>query len=721
VAILRHVSTQDVNDAITPLDRILDLLEGVRAQNGGFVASCPAHDDRVPSLSISEGDDGRILLYCHAGCSTDDILDRLGLEWPDLFANGWAEDLPAPEAVYPYTAADGELRFEVVRLPGKRFLQRRPDPDSPGGYLWNREGLEPVLYRLPAVLVAAASGEVIYVVEGEKDVEALERAGVTATCNPGGAGKWRPEYAEVLRGARVVIVADLDEPGLKHARGVEDSLTGVAAAVDIVEPAVGKDAADHLDAGLAPSDFQPLGERELDEVGRLVDELIEYLTRFVVLDPVQAIAIALWLVHTHVFGAAEATPYLQVTSAEKRSGKSRLLDVLEPVVAKPWRVISPTEATLFRYIDAEQPTLLIDEYDTIFSRKDHEGLRAILNAGFQPGTPVPRVVGDGHHRQVEMFNVYCPKAMAGIGTLPDTVADRSIKIELKRRKATEQVDRARRRLLRDAGQALRARLEAVAPALIPRLAEAAPEIPDELDDRAADIWEPLLAIADLGGEAWGRRARQAAVALATGESREEDSRGLMLLRDIRRVLVGLGVSRISTAVLIRELAADEESPWAEWWDEREEKPAKGSQRELARLLKPYGVQSRTLRIDGAQAKGYECADFRDAWARYLPREAPESVPSVPSSLQADQSSASGTEGTDSRHLLETGWRLEDSEIRRLLDTHQPTIVGRDDITTRSERYQLALLHFTAERTNERRVLAEADALVAEGVATWRDS
>ena len=575
-----------------------------------------------------------------------------------------------------------------------------------------------MLYRLPAVLAAVSAGEGVYVVEGEKDVEALEHAGAIATCNPGGAGKWQPEYSVALRGARVVVVADRDEPGRRHAAEVAEMLSGVAVSVEVVEAAAGKDAADHLAAGKSLADFEAIEEREAAEVAVLLDGLVSYQRRFVVLSDVQADALALWVFHTHTFAAGEFTPYLQITSAEKRSGKSRLLDVLFGVVAKPWKVVAPTEATLFRYIDAEQPTVFIDEYDTIFSNKDYEGLRAILNAGFQTGTPVPRVSGDSQNRRVEMFNVYCPKALAGIGELPDTISDRSIRIELKRRTTTEQVERARRRTLQEVAGPLRAQLAATGTAIVQQLGQARPLIPDELDDRAADIWEPLLAIADLGGEAWAARARRAAVALTTGEMREEESRGLVLLRDIRECFEEPGIDRMSTNDLIRALAQDQESPWVEWWDERDDKPAKGSQRQLARLLKPYGIGSRTLRIEDLQAKGFEHADFCDAWRRYLPQEAAEAVPSVPSA-EPDRPGLRGTEGTDSGPSFgRAGWQLPDSEIHRLLDTYNPRIIGRDDISTKSERYQLALLHFAAERTNEAKILAEADALVSEGIARW---
>ena len=381
-------------------------------------------------------------------------------------------------------------------------------------------------------------------------------------------------------------------------------------------------------------------------------------------------------------------------------------------------MISPTEATLFRFIDAEQPTLFLEEYDTVFSSKDYEGLRAILNAGFQPGTPVPRVSGDAHHRQVEMFNVYCPKAMAGIGELPDTVADRSIRIELKRRKASERVERARRRFVKEYADPVRGRLEATATPAIEGLANAFPEIPSELDDRAADIWEPLIAIADLAGEPWPARARRAAVALAASELREEESQGLVLLRDIRRALLQAQLDRVSTRDLIRRLAEDQESAWADWWDAREGAPAKGSQRQLARLLKPYGIASRTLRIDSTQAKGFDRAAFSDAWARYLAQERVESVPSVPNRIDPEIGPG-GTDGTDIGPSQGSRPRLSDPEVFRLLDAYHPTVVARDDICTREERYGLALLYRGREYVNERRPLAEANDLVREGIAEWK--
>jgi 5S rRNA maturation endonuclease (ribonuclease M5)/DNA-binding transcriptional ArsR family regulator len=208
---------------------------------GRAAAQCPAHQDREPSLSVTQAN-GKVLLHCHAGCRFEDVLEAMGLGKRDLFAdngNGHRDT----EEVYRYLDESGAPLFEVVRFPGKRFRQRLPDGT------WALNGARRVLYRLPEVVAARDRGERIYVVEGEKDVHALERVGVTATTNPGGAGKWRSEYSEALRGAKVTIVADRDDAGREHARQVAEALAELAASVEVLEPAEGKDASDHLAAG----------------------------------------------------------------------------------------------------------------------------------------------------------------------------------------------------------------------------------------------------------------------------------------------------------------------------------------------------------------------------------------------------------------------------------------------------------------------------------------
>ena len=172
---------------------------------------------------------------------------------------------------------------------------------------------------------------------------------------------------------------------------------------------------------------------------------------------------------------------------------------------------------------------------------------------------------------------------------------------------------------------------------MPLLTSAEPDIPDDLDDRAADIWEPLLAIADLASAEWSHRARRAAIALTRRDPSEEESLGIQLLHDIRCAFVH--TTRLFTEDLIRMLADDQESPWGEWWSARDAGPAPGAARQLARLLRPYGIHSRNMRIGEAQRKGYEQPQFVDAWRRYLVSESPDSVPSVPDG-------SGGTDGTD---------------------------------------------------------------------------
>ena len=224
------------------------------SEDRGWTARCPAHEDNRASLSIGAGDDGRVLVHCHAGCTTEAIAAALGLTVADLFDRDRdPAGQPRITETYDYINAGGELLYQVVRFDPKDFRQRRPD--GAGGWVWKLGDTRRVLYRLPKVLEAVKTGQRIWVVEGERDVHALEAVGEVATCNPGGAGKWRPEFTEVLSGATVTVVSDRDEPGRKHANAVATSLDGIAAEVKVVEPAKGKDARDHLAAGLAVADF----------------------------------------------------------------------------------------------------------------------------------------------------------------------------------------------------------------------------------------------------------------------------------------------------------------------------------------------------------------------------------------------------------------------------------------------------------------------------------
>lgn len=239
------------------LDLVLGKLEGLEDRHGYWMAICPVHADAKPSLKVGRGTDQPVMVKCFANCATEDVLAAIGLTMADICAPREKRDDPdavwTPRgdalAVYDYFDEDGKLLFQVCRAPGKQFPQRVPDPGSPTGWRWRLGDTRRVLYRLPRLRPAIDAGEIIWVVEGEKDVHAVERAGAVATCNPGGAGKWRDEYSETLRDAIVIIVADGDKPGRAHAHQVARALDGIAAAVEIREAAEGKDISDHLAAG----------------------------------------------------------------------------------------------------------------------------------------------------------------------------------------------------------------------------------------------------------------------------------------------------------------------------------------------------------------------------------------------------------------------------------------------------------------------------------------
>jgi Protein of unknown function (DUF3631) len=365
------------------------------------------------------------------------------------------------------------------------------------------------------------------------------------------------------------------------------------------------------------SQSKPPAEPEIVGGAKSLDLVAEFLERFVVFaNKSQVYAVALWVLHSHAIAQADVSPYLAVTSAEKRSGKTLLLDVLELLVARPWRAVLPSEAVVYRKVAADAPTLLLDETDAIFGPKtagNHEGLRALLNAGNRAGTTVPRVVGEGSKMAVKDFPIFCPKVIAGIGKLPDTVRDRAIPIRLQRRLRAEVVERFRRREVQERAGLLSMALGNVAGLL--EVADARPEIPLQLNDRAADGWEPLLAMADRLGGHWPARARHAAVALSAGADADEETLGIKLLDDCRSIMNNVSDRHITTVRLIELLRAEEEWPWVE---------LDLHPRRLARLLKPYGVRPTKVRPPGAApVNGYHRADLLAACERWLEPSPPD--------------------------------------------------------------------------------------------------
>jgi hypothetical protein len=351
----------------------------------------------------------------------------------------------------------------------------------------------------------------------------------------------------------------------------------------------------------------------------LLDEVATFVRRYVVMDTPQLVAVVLWVALTHSVEAFDVTPYLAITSPVKQSGKTRLLDTLELVVARVWRAIQPSEAVVFRKIARDAPTLLLDEVDAIFGKnREHEGLRALLNAGNARGTKVPRCVGPS--QKLVEFAVFGPKALAGIGALPETVADRSIPIAMQRKTPGEPCARFRRRYAISEAGPLREGLarwgQTASKSLQATFANIEPLADDDqplavLQDRAFEAWEPLLAIATLAGETWKQAAIDAALVLSADREAETESLGVRLLADVRTIFDSGGRSRIASAALVDELAADADSPWADWYGKAV------TQRAVAKLLSTFGIRPGTVRLqDGTTPKGYKREQFEEAWKRY---------------------------------------------------------------------------------------------------------
>jgi hypothetical protein len=235
------------------------------------MALCPGRDEKKQSLSVSEGRDGRILIHDFGGSTPEAIVAAMGLTMADLSnkqpkANGKQEII----ATYDYRDEAGKLLYQVCRFgPIKDFRQRRPDPAGKDGWTWNVRGVPRVLYRLPELRREVARGLPGYVTEGEKDTNILVKHGFCATCNAGGAlakpedAKWPDAMSEPLRGAQVIIVADKDPAGRRHAALVAGKLRGVASSVKVIEcPDVNgkrvKDAADYFCAGGTAADLDAL-------------------------------------------------------------------------------------------------------------------------------------------------------------------------------------------------------------------------------------------------------------------------------------------------------------------------------------------------------------------------------------------------------------------------------------------------------------------------------
>src|SRR5262245_35338582 len=400
------------------------------------------------------------------------------------------------------------------------------------------------------------------------------------------------------------------------------------------------------------------------DLAQILDDIHAFLGRFVIYPSKEAHdAHVLWIVHTHVVDAWESTPRIAFLSPEPRSGKTRALEVSELLVPNAVEAVNMSPAYIFRKIGDENglPTLLHDEIDTLFGpkAKDNEDIRGLYNAGHRRGAFVGRCVVHGKKVLTEEIPAFSALALAGLGWLPDTLLSRSIIMRMRRRAPPhETVTSFRRRVHSREGNKLRDQLAVWASGAIKEMTEARPTMPDGVEDRDADMWEPLLAIADAAGEHWPKRARVAAVALVAAAADRVPSLGIRLLSDLRDIFGQ--AEQMTTAVVLERLTKLPEAPW----NELKGKPL--NDRGLAQRLRQYGVKSKSLSVGGEygpRPKGYTREDLHDVWKRYLapPPPSPEksataatgaAMPDFQGASVADVAAVAGYRGDDFPDLPE---------------------------------------------------------------------
>ena len=344
----------------------------------------------------------------------------------------------------------------------------------------------------------------------------------------------------------------------------------------------------------------------------LLDEIVSVIRTYIVVEAAQADALALWVVHTYLSDIAEVSPLLIITAPERACAKTQLQEVVGALSHRPVFAANATSSALFRSVGKWQPTLLIDEADTFIEGKDE--FQGMINAGYKRGGAVLRTETVGNGFDPVPFPVYSPKSLAGIGLeqrLADATLSRGIVIRMRRKLSHEKVQRLRKEA-REHFDQIASKAVRCAQDCRDQVERARPDLPDALSDRQQDNWEPLLAIAQVAGCGWYERACNAACVLSVSN---DPAGGLSneLLADIKEVFESRSQATIKTADLINVLCSDDEKAWATYNRGQPITP-----RQLSKLLGLYGLGPKTVRQrDGSTPKGYDVADFKDAFNRYL--------------------------------------------------------------------------------------------------------
>ena len=353
----------------------------------------------------------------------------------------------------------------------------------------------------------------------------------------------------------------------------------------------------------------------------LLDDIATFLGRFVVYPSIhEHRAHALWIAHAHLMECWESTPRIAFLSPEPGSGKSRALEVTEPLVPRPIHSVNTTPAYLFRKVadPGGLPTILYDEIDTVFAGSqrgggDNEAIRGMINAGHRKGATAGRCAVRGKEIFTEELPAYCAMALAGLDDLPDTIMSRSVIVRMRRRTADENIEPWRPRLNRPEATLLYKQLTIWSKTAKKTLRgdDWWPVMPEGVEDRDADIWEALLAVADLAGGRWSSDARVTAATVVTASRRRPPSLGIQLLHDMRIVFANSRSDKMQTEAVITWLTRIADSPWSKI---RKGEPIDANY--LANRLRKYGIGPKALRVEDIVFKGYSIKQFEDAWNRY---------------------------------------------------------------------------------------------------------
>lgn len=360
-----------------------------------------------------------------------------------------------------------------------------------------------------------------------------------------------------------------------------------------------------------PTNPEPCAE-EVDGA-QLLEEVAKAIRQHVVVKDHQVTALALWIVHTYCHERFQYTPRLLIYGPDKRCGKSTLLRLVGTLASRPVMASNITPSVLFRSIAKWRPSILLDEADSfMIGPKANDETRGVINAGFERTGCVLRCEGDDH--EPKAFPAFAPLALAMIGTPHDTIVDRSVPIEMQRKSKQDRVVRT------PAGKDPRQHYAGMLSRIVrwtmdhsDKLETITPTLPTEIDDRGQDLWFSLLAIAEVAGADWLKRARAAALALQPDRSMAGESVPCLLLADIHRAFVERQTDFLPSIEIVEFLSGLEERPWAEISSGKHITVNK-----LASLLRGFKIRPVDKRLHDRVLKGYWKADFVSAWERYLP-------------------------------------------------------------------------------------------------------